>query len=160
MRTAATEDLLAARHQRPPDLPLRSRVIAPASQKEISTECSTITCNACRVMKSGSLARGDRPASRNTTCRICRQIPRRGACCRDQGKVDLRAGALATQGEASIRTLRRAILDWLKSTRLNDDDRLRFPPAVSMQRDGKKVEGPPSQPSMPTIRHAILDFFA
>jgi SRSO17 transposase len=38
--------------------------------------CSTIACKACRATRSGSLASGDRPGSRNTMCRTGRPMPR------------------------------------------------------------------------------------
>ena len=54
-------------------------------------------------------------------------------------------------------------MDRLTPARVDDDDRLRFPPVPPPQSSGtekKESEDPPPQPSMPAIRQAILDLFA
>ena len=77
---------------------------------------------------------------------------------RHQGALGLRAGASATQGRARPRPLRRAIMDGPPPTRADDDDRLRLPaiPPPQAGQGGKRIPGPPPQPSLPAIRQAIL----
>jgi hypothetical protein len=49
------------------------------------------------------------------------------------------------------------------SSRAHDDDRVRLPPASSAcsSKTGKKrINGPPPQPTLPAVHHAIIELFA
>ena len=82
-----------------------------------------------------------------------------GARQHHQGALDLRAGASATEGGTRSRSLRGTILAWPSPSRPHDDDRLCLPsasPPRKRAKRGKKINGPPPQPSLPAVRHAIL----
>ena len=82
-----------------------------------------------------------------------------GARQHHQGALDLRAGASATEGGTRSRSLRGTILAWPPPSRPHDDDRLCLPSASPPRkpRSGeKRINGPPPQPSLPAVRHAIL----
>ncbi len=71
----------------------------------------------------------------------------------NQGSMDLRTGAPATQGGTWDRPLRRPIVDGITSARLDDDDCLRLPPIPPHQGSGTKKasqdlrRNPPCRPS-------------
>ena len=75
-----------------------------------------------------------------------------------QGAMGLRTGPPADERRTGPRSLRGPILARPSSARAHDDDRLRLPPASSPRRQGgkKTVHGPPPQPSLPAVRHAIV----
>jgi len=72
--------------------------------------------------------------------------------------MNLRTGASAVERGTRARSLRRAILASCSSSRADDHDRLRFLQHRRLAQAGrKKNRGPPPQPSLPAVRHAIID---
>src|SRR5208337_4493848 len=60
----------------------------------------------------------------------------------DQGALDLRAGAPAAQGRTRPRPLRRPLMARSLPPRLDDHDRLRFPPASPPRRSERGKKNP------------------
>ena len=80
-----------------------------------------------------------------------------------QGTMDLRASPSAAERGTWPRSLRRAILARSPPPCAHDDARLRLPAAPPPQNSeaGKKeINGPPPQPSLPSVRHAIVALIA
>ena len=80
----------------------------------------------------------------------------------DQGAMGLRAGPSAIERGTRPRSLRGTIVGRPSSSCAHDNDRLRLPPASPPhQRAGgkKRINGPPPQPSLPAVRHAIISLF-
>src|SRR6516225_4807340 len=80
-----------------------------------------------------------------------------------QGAMDLRAGSPADERRTWSRSLRGTILARPTPSCAHDDDCVRLPPAspASNSKGGKKrINGPPPQPTLPAVRHAILELFA
>ena len=76
-----------------------------------------------------------------------------------QGAVDLRAGPSAAERRTRPRSLRGTILARSSSSRAHDNDRLRLPPTSPPYKGAaeKRINGPPPQPSLPAVRHAIAN---
>src|SRR5262249_49854070 len=79
-----------------------------------------------------------------------------------QGALGLRAGSPADERRTWSLPLRGTILARPASSCAYDDDRLRLPPASPARNSkaGKKINGPPPQPTLPAVRHAIPELFA
>ena len=80
----------------------------------------------------------------------------------DQGAMGLRASPSAIERGTRPRSLRGTIVGRPSSSCAHDNDRLRLPPASPPhQRAAEKKEsnGPPPQPSLPAVRHAIISLF-
>ena len=94
-------------------------------------------------------------------------LSRQPACCdqpahlgrHHQGAVDLRAGPSAAERGTRPRPLRGTILARPSPACAHDDGRLRLPSASSPQKSERKkrINGPPPQPSLPAVRHAIVE---
>src|ERR1019366_671867 len=68
--------------------------------------------------------------------------------------------APATERGTRSRSLRGTILARTPSSCAHDHDRLRVPPASSPRTSGaekKRINGPPPQPTLPAVRHAIVE---
>src|SRR5882757_5100235 len=80
-----------------------------------------------------------------------------------QGAMDLRTGSPTAEGRTRSRSLRGTILARPSPPCAHDDDRVRLPPAsppCNCKAGKKESNGPPPQPTLPAVRHAILELIA
>ena len=93
------------------------------------------------------------------SCQLARWDGAARLGCDDQGTMDLRAGSSTAEGGTRSRSLRGKILARPSSSCADDDDCLRIPPTSPPHKSeaGRKINGPPPQPTLPAIRHAIVD---
>ena len=82
------------------------------------------------------------------------------ARCHPKGTMGLRAGPPADERRTRPRPFRGPILARPSPTRAHDNDRVRLPSASSphpSEAGKKRINGPPPQPSLPAVRHAIVN---